>query len=61
MPVQVNGKIRARLTVPADVTDDALKEHALADPQILKNLEGKTVHKVLVTAGSSRLVSIVAS
>jgi leucyl-tRNA synthetase len=59
VPVQVNGKVRARLTVPADISEDRLRELAVVDPQVLKHLEGKTVRKVLVAAG--RLVSIVAS
>ena len=62
VPVQVNGKLRARLTVPADASDDALRELALADPQVLKHLEGKTVRKDVVAGGQgSRLVSIVVS
>ena len=36
VPVQVNGKIRARLTVPAEIADDRLQELALADPQIVE-------------------------
>jgi len=62
VPVQVNGKLRTRLTVPADSADDALRELALADPQVMKHLEGKTVRKIVVAGGqSSRLVSIVVS
>jgi leucyl-tRNA synthetase len=59
IPVQINGKVRARLTVPADVTEDRLRELALSDPQVAKHLEGKTVRKVVVAGG--RLVSIVVS
>ena len=59
IPVQVNGKVRARLTVPADTPEDRLREIALADPQVAKHLEGKTVRKVVVAGG--RLVSVVAS
>ena len=33
VPVQINGKVRARLTVPAGSTDDELRELALADPR----------------------------
>ena len=62
VPVQVNGKVRTRLTVPADSVEDALREAALADPQVMKYLEGKTVRKVVVAGGQgSRLVSIVVS
>jgi leucyl-tRNA synthetase len=59
VPVQVNGKLRGRLTVPADVSEDTLRELAVADPNVAKHLEGKTVRKIVVAAG--RLVSIVAN
>ena len=62
VPVQVNGKLRGRLTVPADVSDDQLRELATHDPQVMKHLEGKTVRKVVVAGGGqAKLVSIVAS
>jgi leucyl-tRNA synthetase len=57
VPVQINGKVRARLTVAAGAPDDQLRELALADPQVARHLEGKTVNKVVVVGG--RLVSIV--
>jgi leucyl-tRNA synthetase len=57
--VQINGKLRARLTLPADLTDDALRERVLADPAVRGHLEGKTVRKVVVAKGP--LVSIVVS
>jgi leucyl-tRNA synthetase len=57
VPVQVNGKVRGRVTVPADATDDQLRDAALADPQVKAHLEGKTVKKVVVAKG--KLVSIV--
>jgi leucyl-tRNA synthetase len=62
VPVQVNGKVRARLTAAADASDDELREMALGDPQVVKHVEGKTVRKTVVAGGQgSRLVSIVAS
>jgi leucyl-tRNA synthetase len=61
VPVQVNGKVRGRVTVPADIGDDELQKAALADPQVARHLEGKTVRKVVVAAGAARLVSVVAS
>jgi leucyl-tRNA synthetase len=57
VPVQVNGKVRARLTVPTDSPEDRLRELALADPQVAKYLEGKTIKKTVVVNG--RLVSVV--
>jgi leucyl-tRNA synthetase len=56
--VQVNGKVRSRLTVPADISEERLRELALADPAVIKHLEGKTVKNILVAPGG-RLVSIV--
>ncbi len=57
VPVQINGKVRSRLTVPADTSEDRLREIALSDPAVMKHLEGKTVRKVVIAGG--RLVSIV--
>ena len=59
IPVQVNGKVRGRLTVPIDTPEDQLRKLALEDPQVAKHLEGKTIRKVVVVNG--RLVSIVAN
>ena len=59
VPVQINGKVRTRLTVPADTPEERLRELALADPVVRKHTEGKTVRKVVVAGG--RLVSIVVS
>ncbi len=57
VPVQINGKVRGRVTVPADTSEDQLREIALADPHIRPHLQGRTVKKVVVANG--RLVSIV--
>jgi len=59
IPVQVNGKLRSRLTVPADTPEDELQRLALADPAVQSHIAGKTVKKVVVANG--RLVSIVVS
>jgi len=56
--VQVNGKVRSKLTVPADVTEEALREAALKDPRVTESLAGKTVRKVIVVP--RKLVNIVA-
>jgi leucyl-tRNA synthetase len=56
IPVQVNGKVRARLTVPPDIADAALQELALADPAVQPYTRDKTVRKVVIAKG--RLVSI---
>jgi leucyl-tRNA synthetase len=57
VPVQVNGKVRSRLQVPADTTEQELERLALADPAIHPHVAGRTVRKVVVVQG--RLVSIV--
>jgi leucyl-tRNA synthetase len=57
VPIQVNGKLRSRLTVPLDVTEDALKERALADAAVRVHTAGKSVQKVVVAKG--KLVNIV--
>jgi leucyl-tRNA synthetase len=57
VPVQVNGKVRARLTVPVDISERELEKQALADPQVQTYTAGKTVAKVVIARG--RLVSIV--
>ena len=57
MPVQVNGKVRSRLTVAADASEAELERLALADPVIAPYTDGKTIKKVVVAKG--RLVSIV--
>jgi len=59
VPVQVNGKLRARLTVPADIAESELQALALADPHVKQYLDGKTIKKVMVARG--RLVSVVVS
>jgi leucyl-tRNA synthetase len=55
----VNGKLRARLTVPAGTSDDELREAALADSAVQSHTKGKTVRKVVVAKGP--LVSVVVS
>jgi leucyl-tRNA synthetase len=57
IPVQVNGKVRSRLTVAADASEQELEQAALADPGVAAYTAGKTVAKVVVAKG--RLVSIV--
>jgi leucyl-tRNA synthetase len=57
VPVQVNGKVRGRLTVPALTSEAELEALALADPAVKAHTAGKTVQKVVVARG--RLVSIV--
>ena len=55
--VQVNGKVRGKVTVPADADKDAVEAAALADENVARFIEGKTVRKVIVVPG--RLVNVV--
>jgi leucyl-tRNA synthetase len=57
VPVQINGKVRSRLTVSADTSEQELERRALADPTIHGYTTGKTVRKVVVARG--RIVSVV--
>ncbi len=57
--IQVNGKLRDRLTVAADAAREELEAAALASPKIQEFTAGKTVRKVIVVPG--RLVNIVAN
>ena len=52
VPVQVNGKVRSRLTVPAETTEAELEALALADPAVKAHTQGKTVKKVSSRKGS---------
>ncbi|HEX8475233.1 MAG TPA: leucine--tRNA ligase [Pyrinomonadaceae bacterium] len=57
IPVQVNGKLRARIRATHDTTEDALREAALADEKVRAWTDGKNVVKVVVIP--QRLVNIV--
>jgi leucyl-tRNA synthetase len=55
--VQVNGKLRGRITVPTDAGEDTVKSAAFADDRVLAFLEGKTPKKVIYVPG--KLLNIV--
>lgn len=55
--VQVNGKLRDRITVPADADEETVKTAALATDGVIRALEGKEPKKVIVVKG--KLVSVV--
>ncbi|MFZ2446941.1 MAG: leucine--tRNA ligase [Syntrophobacteraceae bacterium] len=55
--VQVNGKLRSRITAPADATDAELKEAALNDARVMEFIAGKPVKKVVVVP--KKLINIV--
>jgi leucyl-tRNA synthetase len=56
--LQVNGKVRSRIEVPAAFGDEDIEKAALADERVQRFLEGKQVRKVIVVKG--KLVNVVA-
>lgn len=57
--VQVNGKVKAKLMVPKDVTKEALEQIAMDEDKVKEQIDGKTVRKVIAVPG--KLVNIVAN
>ena len=55
--VQVNGKLRGRVSVPTDADKTAIEELAVADENVQRFVDGKDIRKVIVVPG--RLVNIV--
>ncbi|MDD3814551.1 MAG: leucine--tRNA ligase [Desulfocapsaceae bacterium] len=55
--LQVNGKVRSRLLVPANISDEEIKEKALNDENILKIIADKPVKKIIIV--QKKLVNIV--
>jgi leucyl-tRNA synthetase len=58
IPVQVNGKVRAHVTVPAGATEDQVRAAALASDLVQKHIGGAPVRKVIYVPG--RMLNIVA-
>jgi leucyl-tRNA synthetase len=56
-PIQVKGKVRSHITVPAGAGPGAIESAALADPKIAEILAGAAPRKVVVVPG--RMISIV--
>ena len=57
IPVQVNGKLRAKLLVAVGTSEAEIEKLALSDPKVQPFIAGKTVAKVILAGG--KLVSIV--
>jgi leucyl-tRNA synthetase len=57
--VQINGKVKTKLMVPADANREALQEIAMGDVKIKEQIDGKTIRKVIAVPG--KLVNIVAN
>ena len=57
--VQINGKVKAKLVIPADTTKEAMEEIATKDEKVIEALEGKTIQKIIAVTG--KLINIVAN
>jgi leucyl-tRNA synthetase len=57
MVIQINGKVRSKLVVPSEITEDDLKSLVMDDKKINENLEGKKIVKTIVVP--KKLVNLV--
>ena len=57
LAVQVNGKVRGRITVPREAPEADIRRLALEEPRVREHLDGKQVLKAVIVPG--RLVSLV--
>ncbi len=57
--IQVNGKLRAKLLVPAGLSDEEARQRSLEDAKVKEIISGKEINKVVVVKG--KLVNIVTS
>jgi leucyl-tRNA synthetase len=57
MPIQINGKRRAEITVPTDMSKDDIEKIALSDEAVIRTQDGATPKKVIVVPG--RIVNVV--
>jgi leucyl-tRNA synthetase len=57
--IQVNGKVRGKVVVAADASEDVIRESALAESNVARSIADKTIRKVIIVPG--RLVNIVVS
>ena len=55
--MQINGKVRSRIVVPASLTPDEVEAAALADAKVIAAVDGATPKKVIVVPG--RMVNVV--
>lgn len=58
MVIQINGKVRDRITVPSTSNEETLRQLCIQTGRVSDQLQGKTIHKVIVVPG--KLVNIVA-
>ncbi|MEP5731590.1 MAG: leucine--tRNA ligase [Sulfitobacter sp.] len=58
LPIQINGKRRAEISVPADMSKEEVEKIALAHEAVIRTLDGATPKKIIVVPG--RIVNVVA-
>ena len=58
LPVQVNGKLRARIRVTVDSSEENIRQLALADEKVAQNINGRQIVKVILVP--QKLINIVA-
>jgi len=58
LPVQINGKRRAEISVSKDMAKDEIEALAMAEPAVKRTLDGLTIRKVIIVPG--RIINIVA-
>lgn len=58
MAVQVNGKVRATITMPVDAGEDNVRDVALNEPNVVRAMDGKQVRKFIYVPG--KIVNVVA-
>jgi len=58
IPIQINGRLRGRITISADADEQTVTDLAAENEKIKRNLEGKTIRKVIFVRG--RLINIIA-
>ena len=57
LPVQINGKKRAEISVPKDADNAMIEAAVLAEPQVERFLDGKPIKKTIIVPG--RIVNLV--
>jgi leucyl-tRNA synthetase len=57
VPVQINGKVRGRVTLPRGADDRAAREAALANPTVAKLIAGRPVEKLIHVPG--RIINLI--
>ncbi len=57
--IQVNGKLRSRIEVPAGTSEEKIKEMALSDSKVKRHIEGKKIRKIIFV--KDKLINIVAA